>query len=180
MLTPPSSPTPSTSSSSTFTNLITNTINLVITNTINLVIINTHTRPWCHHNLHIDIDRAEPPLNGVSTEIVTEYLDRPTWVSGARPLTPSSSRPTCRYHHYLTSEGAHSSTLDTRVDATHLTITPPTSSSSTFTNLITNTINLITISAHTRPWCHHNLRIDTDRAEPPLNGVSTEVSRNLQ
>ncbi|SOV01837.1 uncharacterized protein UDID_18810 [Ustilago sp. UG-2017a] len=29
-------------------------------------------------------------------------------------------------------------------------------------------------SAHTRPWCHHNLRIDTDRAEPPLNGVSTE------
>ncbi|SYW85838.1 uncharacterized protein UHO2_02072 [Ustilago hordei] len=55
------------------TNLITNTINLIIiditnliTNTINLIIINTHTRPWCHHN--IDIDRAELPLNGVSTE----------------------------------------------------------------------------------------------------------------
>ncbi|KAJ1589023.1 hypothetical protein NDA15_001613 [Ustilago hordei] len=56
------------------TNLITNTINLIIiditnliTNTINLIIINTHTRPWCHHN--IDIDRAELPLNGVSTEV---------------------------------------------------------------------------------------------------------------
>ncbi|KAJ1041989.1 hypothetical protein NDA10_001358 [Ustilago hordei] len=55
------------------TNLITNTINLIIiditnliTNTINLIIINTHTRPWCHHK--IDIDRAELPLNGVSTE----------------------------------------------------------------------------------------------------------------
>ncbi|SYW84865.1 uncharacterized protein UHO2_05824 [Ustilago hordei] len=61
VLTPPtSSPTPSTSLSSTFTNLITNTINLIV--------INTHTRPWCHHNLHIDIDRAELPLNGVSTE----------------------------------------------------------------------------------------------------------------
>ncbi|KAJ1575632.1 hypothetical protein NDA12_000676 [Ustilago hordei] len=56
------------------TNLITNTINLIIiditnliTNTINLIIINTHIRPWCHHN--IDIDRAELPLNGVSTEV---------------------------------------------------------------------------------------------------------------
>ena len=27
---------------------------------------------------------------------------------------------------------------------------------------------------------HHNFHIDIDRAEPPLNGVSTEVSRNLQ
>ncbi|KAJ1045429.1 hypothetical protein NDA10_001828 [Ustilago hordei] len=56
------------------TNLIINPINLIIiditnliTNTINLIIINTHTRPWCHHN--IDIDRAELPLNGVSTEV---------------------------------------------------------------------------------------------------------------
>ncbi|KAJ1573456.1 hypothetical protein NDA11_001925 [Ustilago hordei] len=56
------------------TNLITNTINLIIiditnliANTINLIIINTHTRPWWHHN--IDIDRAELPLNGVSTEV---------------------------------------------------------------------------------------------------------------
>ncbi|UTT89609.1 hypothetical protein NDA17_001210 [Ustilago hordei] len=83
------------------TNLIINTINLIIiditnliTNTINLIIINTHTRPWCHHNT--DIDRAVLPLNGVSTElshslIVTEYLDRPTWVSGARPLTLGST-----------------------------------------------------------------------------------------
>ena len=38
-------------------------------NTINLIIINTHTRPWCHHNRSIDIDRAELPLNGVSTEV---------------------------------------------------------------------------------------------------------------
>ncbi|SOV07457.1 uncharacterized protein UDID_18912 [Ustilago sp. UG-2017a] len=52
----------------------------------------THSRPWCHHNLRIDTDRAEPPLNGVSTEIVPEYLDRQTWVSGARPLTDGSLR----------------------------------------------------------------------------------------
>ncbi|SOV09439.1 uncharacterized protein UDID_18602 [Ustilago sp. UG-2017a] len=52
------------------------------------------------------------------------------------------------------------STLDTRVDAT---------------TLITNIINLITINTHTRPWCHHNLHIDIDRAEPPLNRVSTET-----
>ncbi|SOV02941.1 uncharacterized protein UDID_18086 [Ustilago sp. UG-2017a] len=58
--------------------------------------------------------------------------------------------------------------------------TPSTSLPSTFTNLITNTINPVDINTHTRPWCHHNLRINTDRAEPPLKGVSTEVSRNLR
>ncbi|CCF49994.1 hypothetical protein NDA11_006476 [Ustilago hordei] len=58
---PTLSPTPSASLSSTPTNLITNVINLII--------INTHTRPWCHHNLHIDIDCAKLPLNGVSTEL---------------------------------------------------------------------------------------------------------------
>ncbi|KAJ1573298.1 hypothetical protein NDA15_003764 [Ustilago hordei] len=84
-------------------------------------------------------------------------------------------------------------TLDTRVDATNLitnTINLIIIDATNLiintinliiidiTNLITNTINLIIINTHTRPWCHHN--IDIDRAEPPLNGVSTEVSRNLR
>ncbi|KAJ1587919.1 hypothetical protein NDA12_001953 [Ustilago hordei] len=70
------------------TNLITNTINLIIiditnliTNTINLIIINTHTRPWCHHN--IDIDRAELPLNGVSTECHGPGCSRSRRVTGS-------------------------------------------------------------------------------------------------
>ncbi|KAJ1573855.1 hypothetical protein NDA15_005637 [Ustilago hordei] len=84
-------------------------------------------------------------------------------------------------------------TLDTRVDATNLTtntinliiidttnliINPINLIIIDITNLITNTINLIIINTHTRPWGHHN--IDIDRAELPLNGVSTEVSRNLR
>ncbi|SPC61331.1 uncharacterized protein UHOD_11267 [Ustilago sp. UG-2017b] len=66
------------------TNLITNATNLIINKT-------THTRPWClhrhhqlHHHLRIDIDRAEPPLNGVST---AHQCYHQTQVSGARPLT---------------------------------------------------------------------------------------------
>ncbi|SOV06971.1 uncharacterized protein UDID_17983 [Ustilago sp. UG-2017a] len=51
---------------------------------------------------------------------------------------------------------------------------PPTSSPTPSSSLSSPFTNLITISTHTRPWCHPNLRIDTDRAEPPLNGVSTE------
>ncbi|KAJ1599176.1 hypothetical protein NDA14_003534 [Ustilago hordei] len=86
-------------------------------------------------------------------------------------------------------------TLDTRVDATNLNLITNTINliiiditnlvTNTInliiidiTNLITNTLNLIIINTHTRPWCHHN--IDIDRAELPLNGVSTEVSRNLR
>ncbi|SYW83661.1 uncharacterized protein UHO2_06861 [Ustilago hordei] len=84
-------------------------------------------------------------------------------------------------------------TLDTRVDATNLItntinliiiditnliINTINLIIIDITNLITNTINLIIINTHTRPWCHHN--IDIDRAELPLNGVSTEVSRNLR
>ncbi|KAJ1580692.1 hypothetical protein NDA12_004641 [Ustilago hordei] len=69
-------------------------------------------------------------------------------------------------------------TLDTRVDATNLITNPINLIITDITNLITNTINLIIINTHTRPWCHHN--IDIDRAELPLNGVSTEVSRNLR
>ena len=33
---------------------------------------------------------------------------------------------------------------------------------------------------HTRPWCHCNISIVIDRAELPLDGVSTAVSRNLR
>ncbi|KAJ1583197.1 hypothetical protein NDA12_002552 [Ustilago hordei] len=69
-------------------------------------------------------------------------------------------------------------TLDTRVDATNLITNTINLIIIDITNLITNTINLIIINTHTRPWCHHN--IDIDRAELPLNGVSTEVSRNLR
>ncbi|KAJ1576523.1 hypothetical protein NDA12_006725 [Ustilago hordei] len=64
------------------------------------------------------------------------------------------------------------------IDATNLIINPINLIIIDITNLITNTINLIIINTHTRPWCHHN--IDIDRAELPLNGVSTEVSRNLR
>ncbi|KAJ1036894.1 hypothetical protein NDA10_005941 [Ustilago hordei] len=64
------------------------------------------------------------------------------------------------------------------IDATNLTINTINLIIIDITNLITNTINLIIINTHTRPWCHHN--IDIDRAELPLNGVSTEVSRNLR
>ncbi|SOV03194.1 uncharacterized protein UDID_18348 [Ustilago sp. UG-2017a] len=39
-----------------------------------LLIVVTHTRPWCHRNIRIDIDRAEPPLNGVSTESPSDKL----------------------------------------------------------------------------------------------------------
>ncbi|KAJ1601976.1 hypothetical protein NDA14_000322 [Ustilago hordei] len=69
-------------------------------------------------------------------------------------------------------------TLDTRVDATNLITNTINLIIIDITNLITNTIHLIIINTHTRLWCHHN--IDIDRAELPLNRVSTEVSRNLQ
>ncbi|SPC62447.1 uncharacterized protein UHOD_11534 [Ustilago sp. UG-2017b] len=82
----------------------------------------------------------------------------------------------CNLHGECSLHGDHGhggpglDTLDTRVDTTNLT-----------TNATSLIINKTT---HTRPWClhhhhqlHRHLRIDIDRAEPPLNGVSTELLR---
>ncbi|KAJ1580044.1 hypothetical protein NDA15_005038 [Ustilago hordei] len=131
-----------------------------------------------------------PPTQEMATQAALRRVTPRSWTSAhtSNPWTPITRRSTMMMTTRETSVGTEGSsplrsgdhfkhqvnTLDTRVDATNLITNTINLIIIDITNPITNTINLIIINTHTRPWCHHN--IDIDRAELPLNGVSTEVS----